>query len=199
MESRASAFACRSPESDASSEAATKARRLSWILEESPKRSVAGPEAARTVASVEDPLLVRFGILRLGNTYGTEVKVPRQRDGSLPSLKPYLSTCIEAEVKESLAGSLLEEEESCDPAVASGGAMLQLTLTAAREGSLHEKLYLQMGSPPEDSLVIEVKASIMGRGAGKPVIRPGVKLLRQADPAELDSEAGSMWQGFTRD
>mmetsp|Transcript_128631 Transcript_128631/g.320801 ORF Transcript_128631/g.320801 Transcript_128631/m.320801 type:complete len:178 (+) Transcript_128631:95-628(+) len=125
---------------------------------------------------------VRLGLLRLGNVYRTSVPLPVAANDV--ELLPFLSTSLEAAV----------EPRSVDGAPAS----LLLTFSAQREGRFAETLRLRLDaeSPGAEPRQVRVEGAVMGRDAGKPLPRRGVVCISEAQPEDLDTEAGTAWEGF---
>jgi len=132
---------------------------------------------------------VRFGILWLGNTYGTHVQVPSGHDGSPPSISSSQSKRLQAEVVHcKCCQEYVEEDESA--------FCLKLSYTACREGPFQESIHLNWGDGGH--LVVQVRGSVMGRSSGRPSLRPGVYFVTQA-LEEAVTEAGSSVERFTDD
>jgi len=80
---------------------------------------------------------------------------------------------------------------------------LTITYSARREGKFSERLQLTFGAGGPEAggggapgLELRVEGSVMGREDGKPLPRQGVRCIREARPEDLDTEAGTTWEGF---
>lgn len=155
-------------------------RQMSWALD------VHDPDEIPVLTIKSELQSVRFGLLRLGNTYQISLALPVA--AHTLEILPFLSGGLKVEV---------------DPGLGESHTLVIFTYVAARQGRFADRVSIQF-SPDKSSqdgpsepqeLHISVEGAVMSRDAGKPTPRRGVILVSEG-AEDCETEAGTEWAGF---